>query len=401
MTIKEMHIGLDLILQRINSNVYGRILPEEKDWFLNKVTKDLVRGVLLDEKNTVMSIIAYGDIRGYYETLQYYIRTVELSVNQNKGKKFVYGDFPVNIPMGVIKSGVLYKGIPYKILVTGTTDFTDAGYSTGNSFVCNPDNLIGGDSIVVGETYRIINAAGVDFITFGAKANDPGTVFTATTGGVIATTGGVNTTNTNVSVEVERITFKPTWAGSTEITPTSNFGYFNYVESSAIVRYGQSISSGSLTIGKQYIVYTAGTTDLSSVGGKVINDKGFIFTCTADSTIAWDDTVLYEVLEAGTRLVKAQDINNFLTHSFGTTVSSPVATINDNKVNVYHDFHFDISRVYLTYVKEPVSVSMENNIDSDLPVSLHSMLVDATAEFINQAKGQAIQNDRGVTDNRQ
>jgi phosphotransferase system IIA component len=35
MDIHEMHIGLDLLTQRLNSNVFNRILPEEKDWFLN------------------------------------------------------------------------------------------------------------------------------------------------------------------------------------------------------------------------------------------------------------------------------------------------------------------------------------------------------------------------------
>ncbi len=394
MNIREMHIHLDLALQRINSNVFGRILPEEKDAFINKITQDLVRGVLLKEANTVMSIVGYGDIRSYYEVLQYYIRSIELSVNRNPGYNYVYGEFPVNIPMGVIKSGVLYKGIPYKILVSGGTSLDDAGYVSGNQFTCNPDNLVGGDTIVVGETYRIINSAGVDFVTdHGAKSNSPGTVFRATTGGVLLIT--------NESVEVERLTIIPTWDGFTEITPTSNFGYFGYLTSRSAVRYGQSISSGALNVGRKYIVHAQGSTDLTSVGGKADNDVGYIFTCTNEGALTWNGTVLYEVIDVVNRFVKMQDVYNFLAHSFGTTTSSPIATLSDNKVNVYHDYKFDINRVYLDYVKEPVSVSRENNIDSDLPVSLHSFLIDLTAEYINSAKGQAVQNDRPVTENRQ
>lgn len=389
-----MHIGLDLVGQSINSNVFNRLLPEEKDWFLNKTIRELVRGVLMKEQNTVVSLITYGDIRYYYEVLQYYIRKVELSVNKNSGAKFVYGDFPVNIPMGVIKSGILYKGIPYKILVSGSTDLTAANHVAGEgSFMCNPSNMVWDDSLVVGETYKIINAAGVVFTTKGAKSNIPGTIFVCTTGGAISA-------SENLSVEVERLTVKPTWDNVTEITPTSNYGYFNYLSSNSYVRYGQSISSGQLTVGKQYIVHIPGTTDLSAVGGKVLNDAGFIFTCTSSTEPVWEDTVLYEVIEVTNRIVKMQDVDNFLEHSFGTTVSSPLATLSENKVNVYHNHAFDIHRVYLTYIKEPVSVSKENNIDSDLPVSLHELLIDLTAQYINVARGNKINPD-SLADNKQ
>ena len=379
MDIKTMHIGLDLVGQSINSNVFGRMLPEEKDWYLNKTIRELVRGILLDEKNTVISLISYGDIRYYYEVLQYYIRKVELSVNKNTGYNHVYGDFPTNIPMGVIKSGLLYKGIPYKILVQGGTLLTRAGYTSGNSFVCNPVNLDGDGTMIIGETYRIINAASVDFTTKGAKSNEPGTIFVCSTGGVIDAN--------NESVELEVLTVSLTWDGNTELTPTSNFGYFNYVSSDSYVRYGQSISSGKLIPGRKYIVHIPGTTDFTSVGGKAENDSGFIFTCNADATLTWNGSVLYEVIEVTNRIVKMQDVNNFLEHSFGTTVSSPISSISENKINVYHNFKFDIYRVYLTYIKEPVAVSRENNIDSDLPVSLHDLVIDLTARYINAVKG--------------
>ncbi len=397
MTIHEMHIGLDLILQRINSNVFNKILPEEKDWYINVTTQELVRAVLLDEKNTVFNIITYADIRKYYEALQYYIRSSELSVNANPGHNYVYGDFPVNIPMGKITSGVLHKDIPYKVLVIGDTDLSAAApgqtIESGATFVCKPANLSGGATLVVGETYRIINAAGTSFASYGAPSDFPGTVFVCTATAPLAAV---------TSIILERLTILPTWAGS-ELSPVSNFGYFNYLSSRSSVRYGQSISSGSLTPGKKYYVYVPGTTDFSDVGGQEINSKGYIFTCTSAATpIVWrDNTVLYEVLDANNRIIKAQDVYNFLAYSFGTTVSSPVVIIADNKIKVYHDYKFDVNRVYLDYIKEPVSVSKENSINSDLPVSLHAYIVDLTAKYILQTMANGVAGYQNTGENRQ
>ena len=385
MNIQEMHVGLDLALQRINSNVFNKLLREEKDYFLNVTTQELIRAALLNENNTVFNIISYGDIRKYYETLQYYIRSVELNVNESLGQQFVYGDFPVNIPMGKKISGYLYKHIPYKILVSGGTDLTDAGApvdaTEGTVFVCNPDNITLPENIVGGETYRIINTGGHDLSSVGAASGKPGTVF-------VATADGEDATPAPTALVLERLTIKPTWLDGTEITPISNYGYFNYLSSRSAVRYGQAIASGTLTRGKKYYVYKTGSTDLSSVGGFVINSVGAIFTCTAETEITWEDgTILYEVLDSVNRIIKFQDVYNFLEHSYGTTVSSPVATLADNKLYVYHNYKFDINRIYLDYIKEPISVSRENSVDSDLPVSMHPFLVSTTAEYIHRTMG--------------
>lgn len=380
MNIHEMHIGLDLGLQKLSSNVFNNLLKEEKDHYLNTTTKEIVRAALLDEKNTIFDAVTYMDIRRYYETLQYYIRQVELNVNLNLGYPFIYGNLPANIPMGIIKSGVLYKDIPYKVLSPGAAplDLSNAGGPVaaiaGDVFICNPPNLGSGGVIITGETYRIINSAGVDFSGQGAPSNVPGTVFTATSG---ITLGAV------ASIIVEKLTVIPDYQADTELTPTSNFGYFNYLSTRSSVRYGQSISSGTLTIGKKYYVHKPGTTDLTTVGGKLINDVGFIFTCTAATSIDWTGgTVLYEVLDAVNRIVKYQDIYNFLDHSYGSAKSSPLCTIASNRVQVYHNYKFDVYRVYLDYIKEPVTVSKENEVSSDLPVSMHSFLIDTTIKYI-------------------
>lgn len=36
MTAKEFHIALDIQCQKLNSNAYSNVLPEQKDWLLNE-----------------------------------------------------------------------------------------------------------------------------------------------------------------------------------------------------------------------------------------------------------------------------------------------------------------------------------------------------------------------------
>ncbi len=412
MTIKEMHIGLDLILQKSDSNIFKRLLREEKDLFFNVVTSQIIRASLLDERNTVYNIVSYGNIRSYYEALQYYIREVELTIHANLGKPYIYGELPSNISTNVLSSGVLHKGIPYKVLTPGEPELNlaEAGgpisAQAGDIFTCNPSFIGITGTMYVGETYRILNAANYDFTTNGASSNTPGTVFVCTTPGVISGDLGGEPAALEMSegstlgldvqgpVLVERLTVLPNWGGSegAQLVPTSNFGYFNYLSSKSSVKYGQAISSGKLEIGKKYFVQNSGTTDLTAVGGRSVNDPGFIFTCVTDDDITWaGGTVLYEVLDAPNRIVKYQDIQNFLDHSYGTTTSSPISSISGNKLNVYHNHKFRIYRLTLDYVKEPITVSLENNVSSDLPVSMHEVLVDTTAKYILSTYGSTNQ----------
>lgn len=401
MTIHEMHIGLDLILQRINSNVFNKLLKEEKDWFINVTTQELVRAVLLEENNTVFNIVAYTDIRKYYEALQYYIRSTELSVNTNSGERFSYGDFPMNVTMGNVSSGGLYRDIYYKIITLGDASSnlgnygTGANPNTGDIFLCSPSVIYTNSNFdyIKGEIYRIENAGGINAVSFGASSNIPGTVFTCTSSGT--TTGGANS-----AALFTKLYGIPTWSGGTVLTPISNYGYFNYLSSRTAVKYGQSISSYPLVVGKKYIVTAKSSTcNFYPNGGNYNCDVGFIFRCTAATPLgAWPTSaILYEVTEPQNRIVKAQDIYNILDYSFGTTNSSPIAILSDNKVKVYHDRKFEALRIYLDYIKEPITVSKENNVSSDLPVSLHSTLVNLTADYINRAMGSVQQ----PTENRQ
>lgn len=51
MTAQEIHIGLDIQLQKINTNSTRNILPEEKDWLFNEQVTRFINGVVREQSN--------------------------------------------------------------------------------------------------------------------------------------------------------------------------------------------------------------------------------------------------------------------------------------------------------------------------------------------------------------
>lgn len=394
-----MHIGIDLGVQRLNSNVFGKLLNEEKDYFINTVTQEFVKLALTDEKNTIYTPSTYADIREYYERLQIYIKSIQLGLVDELGYGYVYGALPSSITIEPITSGVIYQGITYKVTIAGTTDLSAFGYLAtpilGDTFECDITTSTGVMTIVSGEKYRIINAHGAVLTTYGAKDNLPGTEFTATSGGTSG--GGTSTT-------IQNLSDTPTWTGTT-LTPINDIGYYMNIATRSSVTSGSPITEGSITKGKKYIVTTVGTTaDLDTYGGVVAPDINYIFICDTTGTPTWaGGTVLYEIDDNANRLVKMQDVEDFLQNSFGSTKSSPISVFAGNKLRVYHDNKFDVKRLFLDYIRKPIEVSLENSINSDLPESTHSFLVDLVVEKIAALSGNptynAIDKENSETEN--
>lgn len=388
MTIQLMHTGIDLYLQSINSNMFGNFQHEEKDYMINAVTIDLLKRVLLNDKsedNRLSNLVSYSDIESYYNTLQVYIKEIETESVEKLGFGYRYGKLPTSIPtLTELSSGLLYAGARYKVTTVGTADLSTFGYKVqpviNEEFTCEIDNQTGASiTIVAGQTYRILNSGGSNFITYGAKDNKPGTVFTALTGGLM----GDGTASTALGL----LSKAPTWS-STKLLPVGDIGFLLPISSSSVSKYGNPIMSGTLTVGEKYIVTTVGTTNLSSVGGYAVNDLNCIFTCTSNGIITWaGGTVLYKVKAYTTSLVKTNEIKLRLDNKFGTVQSSPISAFADNRIEVYHDNKFDINSIFINYIKKPIPVNWNTNVNSDLPDSIQDLIVQLTAKLMAGVNG--------------
>ena len=390
MTIQEMHIGLNVVLQRVNSNLFTKLLHEELDYFINNVTKQLIRAVLLDEKNTVANIVGYSDIRQYYDTLHPYIKSIDTPLTESLGNGYTYSTLPSGFTTTTQDAAsTLKKGIKYKVLApgTGTPNFTNLGAASvasglwvaGYEFTCDIDNLSDSSiSVVAGETYRVINPgdAITEFADSGLANCTAGTQWTAV--------ADKTATGWSNNPTIEQITDQPTiWGTGTIVVAIASDNYFLDISTSSNVDYGNPITSGVLQYGKQYRIDVIGTTDLSNHGAYAYTGDNVIFTCTSGSAITWaGGTSLYLTDKYSNNLIKYQDISNMLDNSFGTVVSSPISSMANSEIRVYHENKFEVNRVYLDYIREPISVDWNNSVNSDLPINLHDKVVDITAQFI-------------------
>lgn len=384
-----MHIGIELGLQELNSNLFNTLQDEEKDYYLNRTIEDFVRAVATNEENTIRSILTYADIRKYYEMINMFIKDIPLGYINYQSEGYVESPMPPVNALGEVDNeiGMLYDGVTYRVQTVGVTDLSTFGYfveddqENDDTFVCEIDNLTIATGVYIfkGEIYRIVNNPGVfDFTAIGAKSNLPGTQFVATK--------DLDITTVLTNVILKPIAKRPAWntdvpSSNTDLYAVDTIELFEFLSSESLNTCDKYITSGDLELDQYYLVLVNGTTDLSSFGGYIssMNTIGLVFKCTTGGTPTWaGNTKLMKVVKKPNRLVKFQDKSSFLKHSYGTTISSPISTMINNKLRVYHDKKFPINGIYLQYVKKPNEVNLTNSIDCNLPVSIHGKIVDWT-----------------------
>jgi hypothetical protein len=376
MNIQAMHSGIDVNLQELNSAIFNKLQHEEKDYILNDVIENLLRAAINKAENTIHNLVTYQDIREYYTVLQPFLKTLQLEHYDVFGELYTVGVLPADLNIVAFTSGVLYKGVKYKVRVAGATNLSTFGGTVvpvaGDVFECSLSNLSGNPpTTVAGNIYRILDPGDLNFMAVGALANTPGTVFTAT-GAVAAGT---------MSATIEQLASKPTWDGTTKLIPVYNKGYNNILSVNVYVDCGEVIASGTLEKNKRYRVVTSGTTNFKTVGGyEAISAENTIFTCTSNGAITWlNGTEVIEVKSFNARLVKMHDVGNFLSHSFGSVRTSPIAIIADGYIRVYHNNQFTIHQIYIDYVRKPLEVNYNEEVDCDMHSSLHSFIVSLAA----------------------
>lgn len=385
MTNQELYIGIDLYLDRIKSGYFRHFDEDEKDYFLNNVTKTILKAILLkdeEELNKISKVVSYYDIERFYTILMPFIKTTQLSIVDDLDNNCIIGTLPFGVNSYTeLTSGLLYNDVKYKVTTAGTANLTNFGYSTtppvvGNEFTCSIANETGaGITLVSGAIYKILNGDGVEFTNFGASNNKQGTIFTSTVSGAL--TGA--TANTKLKVLAK----SPTWSG-TKLVAISDIKYYLPISSQVLIKVGKPIISGSLVKGKKYIINNVGTSDFTLYGFEDGFKVGYIFTSLISGTPTWNgNTEIQEVKEYNTSLVKPNELKPRLNNSFGISIESPLSVFDTDGLRVYTNNLYEIEKLYLTYIKKPISISNVYSITSDLPESMHEDLIKLTATMMS------------------
>lgn len=88
------------------------------------------------------------------------------------------------------------------------------------------------------------------------------------------------------------------------------------------------------------------------------------------------------------QVVQSDDIYKLLDDPFNTTkITSPLSIINEDNIQIFTNNKFIVDKVIIDYLKLPVRMSIENNIDSELPEHLHEDIIQRAADmFLNNTR---------------
>lgn len=386
MTWRDMHVGIDVGLRLIQSNLYNKLLNEEKDFILNRIITNMILDEVGAQKPPIENM-TYDDIRKWYVVTNPLIRDLSF-------KEFITGNGYIEIALpknttAPISSGNLIAGRSYKIVTPGATVLSSFGISTNlpnKVFTYNPANVEFevespnyALTILEGYKYEILVADGISFTPYGAASNDVGTIFTATEDHTFS-----SATDKNTVLRV--ISGLPEWDGVTTVLPINSEDVLHLISSTSRIATNCILNSGTLTKGNYYKVINAGTISNLTLFGSTFNtvEKGYIFLCTTTGVPNWatSNVQLAEYRTSINRLVIASDVDNFLNHSYGTVISSPICIMINNNLRVYHNNKFEIEEVIVRYLRPPAKIDSNANIDCDLDLLVQDIIVDKAVSYI-------------------
>lgn len=386
MTRDEMHIGVDQILQKTNSEVFGDIKSEAMDFFINTVIAEFIRAKVDDYKNTVKRDETFIDNRSFYNDIYTLIAEETLNVTTYDNNS-IYANIPES---DSISSGVLTAGRTYRV-VSGTTNLSLCGGasspSIGYLFTCyfgHISNAGGAITLRVGCQYKITaNVGGVDLSSAGASSSTVNTIFTCTH----ETTFAENPTKYCTLLVMSHYPNMTTggW-GTCVLVDITNGSYYLYLSSYSNIDTNTQISSGSIVKGNIYKVSVAGTTNLYAYGGDTVPVLNDLFLCTVSGTPSWDGTTVLTLTKYVQNDLRAiQEVQAIRQSFFGKQIENPLCTIMGNRLYVYYNYETTINNIKIQYIKTPASVS--STVDCNLPFSVHPKIVQLTAKFISGVRG--------------
>jgi hypothetical protein len=421
MTNKQLHIGIDLALKVFNPTLLSRLLPQEKDYIFNKVIMDLIHTTAEDVRHSIMNSESYIEISNYYNILEPYliINTLEYIGQFGNYNDYILPKYD-EVATG---TSMLIAGVQYKVEEVGNLNeqlavfITEQYAYTGEVIVENDLFTIPHTSIkyrtyatstahyvfdvYAGIKYKIIKACSVDFTVFGAANNNAGTIFICDhTDSYEYTFTDENSLISEMDAELEilGITFVNTATPPNfKLIAIKNLNIFEHISLNALVeiRNINRLAASNLIKGKSYkVIHFGRFIDLTTFGSKYENvEEGYIFVATKSGTPIWDSSIIGDItvysegsfIELDSiicRLVKPNDIDAFLDHPYLGVDVNPIYTLNSNKISVYHNNRYNIHGVSLTYVRQPIIMDSDMNVETDMNVSVHPQLVTLAVKEI-------------------
>lgn len=324
MTVKEVHIGVDLILQKINSNRVDSFEDQEIDWMFNEEVLRFVKQRINASSNDKGQGFQYNKKR--FEDLKQLISP------------------PVTLPAYVRDDNSVFSYLPYNYLIlandrTTTKDLCSGSFSSTSTTTVTKDIVC----------FTIKDDSSL-YSTFKIRINGV-TVFDITT--IPSISSGL------ASIE-------------------SKFELFAILEQN-LTGLGYDCKYGTYyeTYCGQGIVIVAD----SSISVEVEYTPSDIITFTSSSKSFTKISAISGTKEVPNRFTDTEKLYDLLASSFGTTIaSSPLSTMEGDKLIVFHNKKFIPTSIKITYLKKPRKINLSLNQDCDLDDWIQREIIDNTAK---------------------
>lgn len=321
MTVKEMHIGVDLLLQKINSNFIDEFEHEEVDWALNEEVLRFIKQRFSAKSNDKQKGFQDGQKR--VDDLKALIMP------------------PASLPCIPRDNDSVYSYLPHDYLTlinnrTITTDLCGLPY--------NPTKvpLIKNISCI-----QIADDTVNQYSTFKIFFN---------------------------GLQVFNITDYPNFMNP--IPVSAKFALINLViqvleDSGYVCKYSQYYDS---RCPQGIIVITDNSLDI---------DIEYVSGTVSTNSVAWNKERISNTsgTERTNRLCDLENVYTLLESSFGTTTAAnPISILEGDKIIVFHKQKFIPSTINISYLRKPRKINLSLGQDCDLDEWIQQEIIDNTAK---------------------
>lgn len=347
MTVKEIHIEIDLGLQNINSNQREKLFPEEKDWLFNLATRRFISQRTNPKSNPK------GE--GFQSTLKRYQDLDALLVSSSIPLYYLddntcYGILPQNCHEVIEESGIR----PLLARTDCGLRFADFSLTNLNRSVCPvlfpQTTQVNGNTLNAFKGFKILmdNTVIYDTGNYPALVNglvDADLYFT-----IIDQI--LREVNKRTDIEVRWEQFNENrWDGSLIFISIGN-NSFNTIKYQYDINFGSSpvtvTSNATQQQFQQYVI---------------------------PNTIS--------EIERPSRVVKTADVFNTLYHPhWKPTWQSPIVNLESGIIKVPHQKRFISNTLNLTYIRKPNKINLSLNQGSDFGDSRLSEIISNTVTDI-------------------
>lgn len=320
MTVQEMHIGLDVELQKIASNSIDAFLPEHKDWALNEEVIRYVKSKLNPESDDKKR--KFQETQKRFDDIRPLITPLSLSTYRYNDDA-VFSFLPSN----------------YFSLVNDRSLTTD----------------------LCGKTFTLQTTVETKHITAIRVVDDADLydIFTLTINGVVVYTWN-NALHEITDTSAKFVVINNLIEILNELGYQCKYDKLNEIEKSGYILIETSVSATM-----------------------IVNYTGLTETFTSTSHIYNKVTNIKPTVESPNRLTNTEILFDVLPSSFaGTMASSPISTLEQNRLIVYHKKKFICANLNISYIRKPRKIDIFLNRNCDLDENVHSEIVSNTAKYL-------------------